>query len=320
MHALARCLTAIAIMLALPAWSQVWPAKPIRMIVNAAAGAGPDAVARVYAPRLADALGQPVVIENRQGAAGSGSIGIEAVAKSAPDGYTLLNAPGSTIVLGPNLYKYGVEVARDLEPVAPTVRAGAFLVVRSTLPVHSVAELITYARANPGKLNFGTPGSGTAPHIGAVMLLRAANIEATHVPYKGVVQVLNDLLGDRLEFTFDPGIAVPHIKAGKLRLLAVVDSVRSPIFPDTPTMAEAGTEVNAAIVSGVFAPVGTPREIVARLNREIGRILQTAEVRNSLAALGNEVVTASPEEFAAMMHRDRERFGVIVREAGIRVD
>ena len=322
MHALARGLIAAALTFAFAplAWPQSWPAKPIRMIVNTAAGAGPDAVARIYAPRLGEALGQPIVIENRQGAAGSGSIGIEAVARSAPDGYTLLNAPGSTIVLGPNLYKYGVEVARDLEPVAPTVRAAAFLVVRPGLPVHSLAELIAYARANPGKLTFGTPGSGTAPHIGAVMLMRTAKIQATHVPYKGVAQALADLMGERIDFMFDPGPAVPQIKAGKARLLAVVDAARSPIFPDTPTMAEAGTDVNVVIVSGVFAPAGTPRDIVSRLNREIGRVLQTAEVRAALAALGNEAVTASPEEFAALMHRDRERFGVIMREANIRID
>lgn len=320
MHALVRGLFALTIAYVPLAWGQNWPVKPVRLIVNTAAGAGPDAVARIYAPRLGEALGQPIIIENRQGAAGSGSIGIEAVARSAPDGYTLLNAPGSTIVLGPNLYKYSVEVAKDLDPVAPTVRAAAFLVVRPSLPVNSLAELIAYARANPGKLNYGTPGSGTAPHIGAVMLLRAAKIEATHVPYKGVAQALSDLIGDRIEFMFDPGPAVPQIKAGKARLLAVVDAARSPIFPDVPTMAEAGTDVNVIIVSGVFAPAGTPRVIVARLNREIGRVLQTPEVRASLAALGNEVVTASPEEFSTLMHRDRERFGAVLREANIRID
>ena len=320
MHPLARCLIAAAFAFAFAslAWAQAWPAKPIRLVVSFPPGSGPDAIARIYAPQLGEALGQTIVVENRAGAAGN--IGLETVAKSAPDGYTLLNAPGSLIVINPHVFKLGVDVAKDLDPVAPTVRAAAFLVVRPGLPVNSLAELIAYARAHPGRLNFGTPGSGTAPHIGAVMLMRTANIQATHVPYKGVAQALADLMGERIDFMFDPGPAVPQIKAGKARLLAVVDAARSPIFPDVPTMAEAGTDVNVIIVSGVFAPAGTPREIISRLNREIGRVLQTAEVRAALAALGNETVTASPEEFSALMHRDRERFGAVLREANIRVD
>ncbi len=300
------------------AWAQAWPVKPIRLIVSFPPGSGPDAIARIYARRLGEALGQTIVVENRAGAAGN--IGLEAVARSAPDGYTLLNAPGSLIVINPHVFKLGVDVARDLDPVAPTVRNLQFVLVRPGLPVYSLAELIAHARANPGKLNFGSPGSGSALHIGAVMLLRAAKIQATHVPYKGSPQVLADLMGGRIDFMFDPGVAVPQIKAGKVRLLAVANATRSPIFPDTPTTAEAGTDVNMAIVSGVFAPAGTPREIVARLNREIGRVLQIAELRAALAAIASEVVTASPEEFAALMHRDRERFGVIVREANIRAD
>jgi len=299
-------------------WAQAWPVKPIRLIVTFPPGSGPDAIARIYAPRLGEALGQTIVIENRPGAAGN--IGLEMAAKSAPDGYTLLNAPGSLIVINPHVFKLGVDVAKDLVPVAPTVRNLQFVLVRTSLPVHTLAELIAYARANPGKLNFGSPGSGSALHIGAVMLMRTANIQATHVPYKGSPQVLADLMGGRIDFMFDPGVAVPQIKAGKVRLIAVANATRSPIFPDTPTTAEAGTDVDMAIVSGVFAPAGTPREIVARLNREIGRVLQIAEVRAALAAIASEVVTASPEEFAALMHRDRERFGMIVREAGIRAD
>ena len=158
------------------------------------------------------------------------------------------------------------------------------------------------------------------PHISAEMLSRAAKIQITHVPYKGSAQVLTDLLGDQLNFTFDPGVAVPHIKAGKLRLLAVTSAARSPIFPDTPTMVEAGMDVNTSTLSGVYAPAGTPREIVTRLNREIGRIMQTAEARAALAAIATEAVTASPEEFAAHQRRDRERFGAVVSEAGIRAD
>ena len=318
-----RCLrTAVyaALVFSLPmvCWAQAWPIKPIRLIVNTAPGGPVDQVARTFVPQLGETLGQPVVIENRAGA--GGTVGVEAVAKSAPDGYTLLHSSGSPIVIGPHLYKLGVDVARDLDPVTPTIRTSMFLVARAGLPARSVAELIAYARANPGKLNFGSAGSGTTMHIYTEMMLRAAKIQATHVPYKGATPALTALLGGQLDFTFDPGGGIPHIKADKLRLLAVVGAVRSPNFPDTPTMGEAGTDVGTDPLYGVYAPTGTPREIVTRLNREIGRIMQTAEVRAALGAAGAEVVTASPEEFAALQHRDRERFGAFVREANIRAD
>ncbi|OGA72686.1 MAG: hypothetical protein A3G81_31295 [Betaproteobacteria bacterium RIFCSPLOWO2_12_FULL_65_14] len=326
MHRLARCLIAAAFAFASAftfaplACAQTWPVKPIRLIVNFPAGTGPDVLARIYAPGLGEVLGQPVVVENRPGAAGN--IGLELVAKSAPDGYTLLNTGGNAIVVNPHVYKLGVDFAKDLEPVAPTTRISAILVVavRPSLPVHNVAELVAYAKANPNKLNYGTPGSGTTLHIAAEMLLRAATIQATHVPYNGSGQVLAALLGGQIDFAFDPGVARPLIKSGKLRLLAVASAARSPFYPDTPTMAEAGADINTSIVNGVFAPAGTPREIVTRLNREISRIMQTAEARAIIAGISSELVTASPEEFAALMRRDRERFGAMVREANIRVD
>lgn len=319
MHLLAHCLIAAVLALAITplAWAQAWPAKAIRLIVNFPAGSGPDVWARIYAPRLGEVLGQPVVVENRPGAAGN--IGLEVVARSAPDGYTLLHTGGSVVVINPFLYKLGVDVTRDLEPVAATTRSSVILVVRPSLPVNSVADLIAHARANPGKLNFGAP-NGTTSHIAGEMLLRAAKIQATHVPYPGSGQVLAALLGDQLDFAFDAGVAMPLIKAGRLRLLAVASAARSPIFPDTPTMAEAGTDVNSSIVSGVFAPAGTPREIVARLNREINRIMQTAEARAALTAIGSELVTATPEEYAALIRGDRERFRAVLRETNIRVN
>jgi len=322
MHSLARCLKTAAFVFAFAfaplACAQAWPVKPVRVIVNTAAGGPVDQVARIFAPQLGEALGQPIVIEHRAGA--GGTVGLEMVAKSAPDGYTLLHTSGSPIVIGPHLYKLSVDVARDLAPVVPTVRATQLLVVRAGLPVRSVADLIAYGRANPGKLNFGSPGNGTVLHIYAEMMLRGARIEATHVPYKGAAPALAALLGGQLDFVFDPGGAIPHIKADKLRLLAVVLAARSPSFPDTPTMAEAGADVGTDPLYGVYAPAGVPREIVTRLNREIGRIMQTAEAHTALAGLGPQAVTASPEEFATLMHRDRERFGAFVREANIRAD
>ncbi len=320
MQLLARCLIAAAAAFAFAplAGAQTWPVRPIRLVINFPPGGATDIVARAFAPRLGEALGQSIVIDNRPGA--GGNIGLEMVAKSAPDGYTLLKSAAGAIVIGPHLYKLSVDVEKDLAPVAPTMLTTLLLVVRPTLPVHSVAELIAYARANPGKLSYGSSGIGSGLHIAGEMLVHEAKIQATHVPYKGAAMALNDMLGDRVDFMFDTAPVIPHIKANKLRLIAVARAVRSPMFPDTPTMAEAGTDVTVEFVQGVYAPAGTPREIVARLNRELKRIMQSAEGRAALALIGAEPVTASPEEFAALQRRERERFGAIVRKANIRVE
>ena len=320
MHPLTRCLIAVAATFAFAslAGAQTWPVRPIRMIVGFPPGGATDVVARAFAPRLGEALGQSIVIDNRPGA--GGNIGLEMVAKSTPDGYTLLKSAAGAIVIGPHLYKLSVDVARDLAPVAPTMLTTLLLVVRPGLPVRSVAELIACARANPGKLSYGSSGIGSGLHIAGEMLVRAAKIQATHVPYKGAVMALNDMLGERVDFMFDTAPVIPHIKADRLRLLAVARATRSPMFPDTPTMAEAGADVTMNLIQGVFAPAGTPRAIVARLNQEMGRIMQSAEVRAVLTGMGAEPVTASPEEFAALLQRERERFGAIVRTANIRVE
>jgi len=299
--------------------AQTWPDKPVRVIANFGPGGAPDLVARVYAPRLSEALGQPVVVENRAGA--GGNIGAEAVARSAPDGYTLLSSASSPFVIGPHIYKkLSFDPGKDLLPVAPTALTPMYLLARPALGVNSVAELIAHARANPGKLNYGSAGNGTLPHAAAEMLLRAAGISAVHVPYKGSGAALTALLGGEADFVFDPGVGIPQVKAGKARLLAVGSASRSAGFPETPTLAQAGADMTAVSIVGVLAPAGTPPGIVARLNREIMRIMQTPEVRASLAGMAAEPISATPEEFAAMLARDRDRFGVIVREAGIRVE
>ena len=317
----ARCLIAAAFAftfsIAPLAWAQAWPAKPIRLIVNFPAGGTTDLMARAFAPRLAETLGQPIVIENRGGA--GGNVGLEIAAKAAPDGYTLLASSGSPICVGPHLYKLNFDVARDLVPIVPLGRILTVLVVRPDLPVRSVAELIAYIRANPGKLNYGSVGTGSTLHIHAERLLRTAKIRATHVPYKGAAQMLTALLSYEVDFAFDSGLTTPHVKSGKLRILAAAGAVRSPLFPDTPTFTETGTEV-ADTLFGVYAPTGTSSEIVVRLNREIGRIMQTPDARAVLATFAAEVVTASPEEFAAIQTRDRERYGAFIREANIRID
>ncbi len=301
------------------AWSQAWPSKPIRIVVNFAAGGVTDVAARAFAPQLAEALGQAVIVENRVGA--GGNIGMEGVARSAADGYTLLHTSDGPIVINPHLFKLGIDVAKDLQPVALTGRSAIFLIVRSGLPVRNLAEFIAHAKANPGKLNYGSAGNGTLQHIAAEMLNRTAKIDTTHVPYKGSQQVLVDLVGGLIDFTFDVGAAIAQIKAEKVRLLGVPGPTRSPIFPDAPTMAEGGTNLDIVLHFGVYAPAGTPSEIVTRLNREIGRAAQSAEARAAYAAFGAEPVPPmSAEAFAAHQQRERDRFGMIVRESNIRAN
>ena len=297
--------------------AQPWPTKPIRLIVNFPAGGTTDIMARAFAPKLAETLGQPVVIDNRGGAAGN--IGLEVAAKAPPDGYTILASSGSPIVVGPHFYKLSVNVDRDLTPVKPLARILTLLVVRPGLPVKSVPELTAYLRANPNKLNFGSVGTGSTLHIHAERYLHTNKLTATHVPYKGAGLMVTALLSDQVDFAFDSGLSVQHVKSGKLRVLAVASGQRSQLFPDTPTMAETGTEVNDALF-GVYAPTGTPRAIVDRLNREIARIMQTTEARAALATFAAETITMSPDEFASWQRRDRERYGVFIRAANIRAD
>lgn len=319
MHPLVRFIVAaFAFAIAPLSWSQSWPARPVRVIVNVPPGGGIDQITRAVTPRLGEAFGQPFVVENRVGA--GGVIGLETVAKSAPDGYTLLSTIGSIVVTGPFLYKLRFDIEKDLVPVAPLARTLMFLVVRQSLPVKNVSELIAHARANPGKLNFGSPGIGTGPHIAAEMMLRAAKLQAAHVPYKGSAETMAALLGDTIDFAFDPGSAVRQARSGRLRLLAVANAARTPLAPDTPTLAEAGADVDASTVHGVYAPGGTPRDLVTRLNREIDRVLRTDEARKVIAAVSAEQVSASPEEFDRQLRHDRQRFGAIIREANIHAD
>ena len=302
------------------AQAQQWPSKPIRVIVNFPPGGAADQIARTVAPPLGEALGQPVVVENRPGA--NGNIGAEAVAKSPPDGYTLLMSSGGAFSVNPHLYKsLPFDPVKDLEPVAAAARILVFLVVKPDLPAKSVEEFLALVRANPGKLSYGSPGSGSSPHIAAEMLKRATNINIVHVPYKGAAPALTDLLGGQLDFMFDPGIGLGQVRAGKLRLLAVGSPKRSPLFPDAPTLAEAGIAgFDADSWFGFYAPAGLPADIAARLNRELNRALQTPAVKDRILAIGGEVGAMTAAEFAALQRADRERFGALIREAGIKIE
>ena len=307
-------------LIAAPAMAaEAWPSKSIRLIVNFAAGGSTDVTARSMAQKLAETLGQPVIVDNRVGAAGN--IGMELAARSAPDGYTLLHSSDGPILMNPHLFKLEIDVARDLLPIAPTASAALFLVARPGIPSRTYREFLAHAQANPGKLNYGSAGSGTLQHVAIEMMMNAAKFKAVHVPYKGSQQVLVDLLGGQVDFTVDLGAAIPHIKSGKLRLLAVPGKTRSPIFPETPTLIESGTNVDLVWLSGVYAPAGTPRAVVTRLNKEIGRAMHTPEAKAHLDAMAAEPVPPmSPEEFARHQQRARDRFGAVVRSAGIRAN
>ena len=296
---------------------QAWPTKPIRLIVNFPPGGTTDLMARAFSPKLAETLGQPVIIDNRGGAAGN--IGLEVAAKAPADGYTILASSGSPIVVGPHFYKLSVNVDRDLAPIAPMARILTLLVVKPGLPVKSVAELTAYLRVNQNKFNYGSVGTGSTLHIHAERYLFVNKIRATHVPYKGAALMVTALLSDQVDFAFDSGLSVQHVRSGKLRALAVASNSRSQLLPDVPTMAETGTEVNDALF-GVYTPTGTPRAIITRLNREIGRIMQLPDSRAALATFAAEPVTLSPEEFTDIQRRDRERYGNFIRTANIKAD
>ena len=302
------------------AHAQAWPSKPIRIIVNFPPGGAADVIARAVAPDLGDALGQQVVIENRPGA--GGNIGADAVAKSPADGYTLLMASGGAISINPHIYaRMPFDAAKDLQPVAAAARVLVFLVVRPEIPVKTFGEFIAYAKANPGKLSFGSPGNGSSPHLAAEMLKRETKTFMVHIPYRGAAPALTDLLGGQLDFMFDPGIGLQHVRSGKLRLLGVGSPKRSPLFPDSPTLDEAGVKgFDADSWFGFYAPSGVPADVVARLNREINRILQTPAVKERIAGLGGEVASMTPAEFGERGRVDSVRFGAFIKAAGIKGD
>ena len=303
-------------------WAQTdaWPNKPLRVIVNFPPGSSPDVLARAVSLPLQQALGQPVVVENRSGA--SGMIGAEVVAKAPPDGHTLLMTAGSTITTNPFIYpKIPYDTAKDLVAVAATARIVLFLVAKPGLPVKDVREFLAYLKANPGKLSYGSAGNGTGLHLAGEMLKSQAGVFAVHVPYRGAAPALQDLLAGQIDFYFDPGIALGHVRAGKLRMLAVAASRRSAVFPDAPTLDEAGLKgFDAGTTHGFYAPAGTLPEIVNRLNLEINRTLALPNVRSQIMAIGAEPTPLTLAQFSAQMQDDSKRYAAIIKERKIQAD
>lgn len=322
MTALPRRL-ALAALLALSAplaLAQAWPTKPVKVVVNFPPGGAADTIARAVAAPLQEALGQPVVVENRGGS--GGNLGGDAVAKSPADGYTLLMSSGGMVSVNPHIYpKMPFDPAKDLTPVAAAARVLVFLVVKPEYPAQNIQAFLADLKANPGKRSFGTPGNGSSPHLATEMMKSQAGVFAVHVPYRGAAPALTDLLAGQVDFVFDPGIALPHVKAGRLKLLAVGSPKRSPLFPDVPTVEEAGLKgFDADSFFGFYAPAGTPAPVVERLNREINRILATPAVRDRIIAIGGEPAPMTPAQFGAKAAEDSRRFGAIIRERKITGD
>ena len=311
----------LAVMHSSFALAETYPDKPLRIIVPSAAGGPPDIRARWLAEKLRTALGQPVIVDNKPGAAGI--IGTQAAARSPADGYTLLLVHQGTLALNPHLFaQLPYDPIKDFAPVSRLVISPMLLAVHPQVPVNSVAELLRLARERPGQLNFGSPGAGSPPHMAGELFRRMAHIDVLHVPYKSAPAALFDLMGGRLTYTFD-GIASqwPEARAGKLKALAVTSAKRLPSMPDVPTVAESGLPgYEYWSWMGVCVPSGTPKQIVARLNAAINNILRSAEARDWFAEQGGEPIDETPEQFTAFIKAEHARWGKIIREAGIKLD
>jgi len=314
--AAALCALAVA-----PAVAQPYPNRPIKIIVPFPPG-GTDVMLRMIADRLALLLGQPVVVENRPGGAG-GSIGAKAAASADPDGYTLFFTTPGPLTIGPAINaNLGYDPVKSFTPIAMVSSSPIALVVNPEVPVKSVLELVAYAKANPGKLHFPSPGYGTQPHLLGEMFKSAATIAIVHVPYRGSAPSVTDLIAGQVQLYFDNlRNLLSFVQAGKLRALAVTSDARDQQVPDLPTMAETGfPSVVANYWNGVLAPAGTPAGIVARLNAALNEALKSPELRSSLTALGAEPQGGSAEEFAAFIALEARKWAIVAKEAKIKVD
>ncbi len=310
---------ALALCLVATAHAQTYPAKPLRFVVPFAAGGGSDLVARTVAAKLTETLGNTAVVDNRAGAAGS--IGAEIVAKSPPDGHTLLLGSSGPLSINPSLYaKLPYDASRDFAPVALVTIMPFLLVTHPALPVRSVKDLVALAKIRPNELNYGSPGNGSTTHLANELLKSMTGMRITHVPYKGVAPAATDLISGQVQvLTGDLSTLLPHVKSGRMRGIAVTSARRSSLLPQMPTIAESGvTGYDASGWFGVLVPAGTPAAIVERLNAAIVKASATADARERLAALGGEVAAGTPEQFAAHIRSEAAKWGKVIRAVGIK--
>ena len=318
-----RLLLFTALLLAPPvSKAQSWPQKPVRVIVPFAPGGASDLMPRLVGEKLTAMWGQPVVIENRPGAAGN--IGMEAGAKSPPDGYTLLAAPNGNLVVNPHMYsKLAYDVFKDLAPVTRIAAVQNVLVINAEVPASSMKEFIALARAKPGALNFGSPGNGSQAHVGVELLKMQLGLDLVHLPYQGVGPAMKDLLGGRLQLMLaQVPSALPQIRAGKLRPLGVAASAPLAALPDVPTIAAAAGLPGYEAVSwyALMAPIGVSQEIITKAYVDIAKVLQMPDVRERLAGMGAEPSGETPADLAKRIKIEYDRWGEVVRKANIKAD
>ena len=312
-------LAVLGIAFATFSWGQSWPTRPVRVIVNVAPGGVADVTARVLGARLTETLGQPFVVENRAG--GDGYIGFEAVGRADPDGYTMLYSPGSSMMIAPHIVnRPDLNPVTALTAVAATGGVSLYVLLHPGVPAQNFDQFLAYARANPGKLNYGTPGNGTSPHIATEVFNREAKVKMNHIPYKGAGPALKDLLGGVIDLTFDPGVGLAQAKAGKLRMIVVAGPTRHPDFPDVTTLEENGIRgVDGGPHFAFYATAGAPREAIERLNREVIRLMQEPQVRERFKALAVELADPmTPAEFAAYVKSEHDRYAKLIPELGIK--
>jgi tripartite-type tricarboxylate transporter receptor subunit TctC len=300
------------------AHAQTYPNRAITLVIPFAPGGSTTIVGRVIADKMSETLGEKIVVDNRPGA--GGTVGTKAVAKSEPDGYTLVLGYTGTLAIGPSLYKnVGYDPRKDFAPIGLIGNAPNSLVVHPSFPAKTIAELIAYAKANPGKVNFGSAGAGTVSHITGEYFAASAGIKLVHIPYKGTGPALTDLLGGHIPMAFAP-IPASHanVSAGLLRALAVTSTTRSSLMPDVPTISETVLPgFDASLYYGLAAPAGTPRPIIDRLNKELRAALGSAEVKKQLAQDGTEPTPGTPEDYAAFIDKDEKKWSQLVKASGV---
>jgi tripartite-type tricarboxylate transporter receptor subunit TctC len=321
LHQLGRlALTVVALLAGSMTHAQNYPSKPVKIIVGYSAGGAVDAVARTVGQALAASMGQPFVIDNKPGA--GTNIAVKATIDAAADGYTLMMA-ANALAANPALYHpVPFDPERELVAVSLIGRVPVVIAANASAPYTSIKQLIEAAKAKPGSISFASPGNGSTPHMAVEAFERAAGISLQHIPYRGGSQALTDVIGGQLPLAAMNALEVlPHVKSGKLKVLAVLSPNRTPIYPDTPTIAESGYPgFEASVWYGLVAPAATPKAIVTRLHDEVQKALQTKEVRERMTAVGGEVIPGSAEMFAKLIHTERQRYEKIVREANIKPD
>jgi tripartite-type tricarboxylate transporter receptor subunit TctC len=318
LYAVAMCATLCAAYAQTPAGTVAYPSKPVRLITTYPPGGASDIMARIIAQKLGEIWGQTVIVENKSGA--NGSIGLEYAARQTADGTSFVIGNMGPVSINPLITKVPYDIARDFLPISMVAISPTVLVINANSPAQNLKEFIAFARANPGKVNFGTAGPGTLGHLGGEMMKRLAGIEIIHVPYKGGVLAIQDLLGGHVQMVFaDPQPILQHIRAGKARPLAVTSAKRLPIVAEVPTFAEAGLPgFVAENWWGAFLPVSTPKTIADKLQEDLGKAMNSADIKQRFEEMGVEALSGTPEALRDFVRAESEKWGKLVQEAGIR--